>query len=201
MVIGDRFAWGHLPKTGGEATRSMFQLFPDLIQFADSRGSHEQHNSFGDREAAVQGKVLALNIRRLPSWVLSREHHKARWGLHPELVPIPMDSPHQMAESSFPDSRLALLLENGKFQIDRWLRMEFLADDFIAFISDFVEVGDEATRERIFTRGRINALEYDHDIRHWFTEEQIRRMYRHNPLWATAEERVYGGTILDSGGP
>jgi hypothetical protein len=36
MVIGERFAWGHLQKTAGNATLGMFHLFPDLVLDADS---------------------------------------------------------------------------------------------------------------------------------------------------------------------
>ena len=36
MVVGERFAWAHLPKTGGGTTRALFGLFPGLALFADS---------------------------------------------------------------------------------------------------------------------------------------------------------------------
>ena len=35
MVIGKEFAWAHLPKTGGDTTRTLFEAFPGLVQFAD----------------------------------------------------------------------------------------------------------------------------------------------------------------------
>src|SRR5437867_2298871 len=124
MVIGDKFAWGHLPKTGGEAARTMFGLFPELVRFSDPWDSYEQHTSFREREAQVSGTQRALNIRRLPAWVISREQHKARWGLWPDQKPMPMDPPEQLAESAFPDHRLNSFLDGGRFKIDRWLRME-----------------------------------------------------------------------------
>jgi hypothetical protein len=197
MVIGDRFAWGHVPKTGGEATRAMFQLFPSLIRFIDPGGSDVTHTSFKDREQTIKGKLLALNIRRLPSWVISREHHKAKWGLYPDFEPLPMDPPQQLAESSFPDWRLSTFLDDGRFEIDRWLRMESLAQDFVAFISEFTQV-DEAAREAILELGPVNAIDYDHEIGNWFSDDQIELLYRSNPLWAGVERQVYGGTILDS---
>jgi hypothetical protein len=200
MVIGDRFAWGHLPKTGGEATRSMFQLFPDLVRFSDPRGSVEQHATFRDREAQVRGKSLALNIRRLPAWIVSREQHKARWGLFPDYVPTPMDSAEQMAESTFPDYRLSTFLEGaaGRFEIDHWLRMESLSGDFLSFISGFTDVPEDAS-ERIEELGMINANAYDHDLGHWFTKEQVTRLYERNPLWASVEQEVYGELLVGAG--
>ena len=198
MVIGDRFAWGHVPKTGGEATRSMFDLFPELITFSDERGSPTQHTTFKQREAQVAGKMLALNIRRLPAWIVSREQHKARWGLHPDYKPIPMDSPEQMAESSFPDYRLSGYVVDGASSIGRWLRTERLAEDFIAFVSDFTDVPPE-TRSRVEALGPVNANDYDHEIAHWFTREQVRALYDNNPVWAAVERQVYGDLLLDCG--
>jgi len=45
MVIGERFAWGHLQKTAGNATLGMFHLFPDLVLDADSPNEEKKHAS------------------------------------------------------------------------------------------------------------------------------------------------------------
>ena len=54
-----------------------------------------KHESFTQRPVA--GKARALNIRRLPSWLLAHSVHKSRNGGRP------MASPEQMAESTEPD--------------------------------------------------------------------------------------------------
>jgi hypothetical protein len=69
--------------------------------------------------------------------------------------------------------------------------MEHLVDDFISFVSEFTNLTD-ADRDQVRTFDRVNALEYDHDVSHWFTPEQVRRLYRNNPHWASLEERIYG---------
>jgi hypothetical protein len=199
MVIGEKFAWGHVPKTGGEATREMFGIFPELIVFSDPRGSVEQHTSFADRNALVRGKRLALNIRRLPAWIVSREQHKSRHGLWPDYTPIPMDTPEKMASTTFPDYRLGGFLDNGRFQIDRWLRTELLLDDFLAFLTELTEVTDER-RARVAALGPVNVNPYDHELGSWFSAEQVERLYRNNPLWASIEERVYGGLLIENAG-
>ena len=135
-----------------------------------------------------------MNLRRLPFWVLSRAQHVARWGIHPDYQPIPMDSPKQLSESAFPDSRLALFTDNGRLHIDRWLRMEELAEDFLEFISGLTEVSDDA-RAKVNDLAPVNALRYDHEIGHWFSQEQIETMYEHNPTWAELERVLYGGGI------
>ena len=90
---------------------------------------------------------------------------------------------------------LSAFTNNGRVRIDRWLRVERLADDFATFVSELRELTDEEQR-RIARFERVNVLDYDHDILDWFTPRQIRRMYEHNPLWAAVEERVYGDLAL-----
>jgi hypothetical protein len=194
MVIGATFAWGHLPKTGGDATAALFRLFPDLVQFEDPTDSDDKHALFRDRPKQIAGKRLILNFRRLPAWVLSRAHQINRRGLAPEYRPMPMESPHQLAESSFPDYRLSTFTDDGRLEIDRWLRVETLADDFLAFISELREVTD-AEREMVSGHAGVNELDYDHELSHWFTAEQIRRLYRNNPVWAGIERSLYAELV------
>jgi hypothetical protein len=191
MVIGERFAWAHLPKAGGSATQELFRIFPELVLFADPDDTNDKHALFRDREEMVKGKLLAMNLRRLPFWVLSRAQHAADEGVWPDYKPIPMDSPKTLSESSFPDTRIALFTDNGRLRIDRWLRMETLRDDFLVFVSEFADVDDER-RRRVFELQPVNVRQYDHEIDHWFTPEQVRTMYERNPVWASLERKVFG---------
>ena len=90
MVIGEGYAWAHLPKTGGDATLAMFRLFPDLVEFADPDDTNDKHTQFHSRARLIRGKLLVMNFRRLPSWVLSRALHVSRRGIHPDYKPQPM---------------------------------------------------------------------------------------------------------------
>jgi hypothetical protein len=194
VVIGDRFAWGHLEKTGGDATLQLFEQVPELVRFADPVDAHDKHRSFAEREAEIRGKVLALNIRRMPAWILSRAQHTARHGTYPDYEPWYMVSPREMAESTDPDERLAAFTGDGRFPVDRWLRAEFLADDVLAFVSEFGDVSGQQ-RKAIVDLARIHgsATEgYDHDVGHWFSADQVRSMYENNPAWAALERRLYG---------
>jgi hypothetical protein len=196
MVIGERFAWSHLPKTGGDATLELFRIFPGLILHADPADSQDKHTHFDARESEVGGKVLAMNIRRLPTWLLSRAHHATRRGRYPDYKPLPMESPREMAESTLPDQRLSEFTGGGRFGIDRWIRMESLTEDFLAFISEFTDPSEEE-RARVVDLGRVNVLQYDHEIEHWFDEEQIREMYRRNPIWAGVERKRFGNLLAE----
>ena len=188
MVIGEKFAWGHLRKTGGDATLALFRLFPELIHTADPHHREDKHRPFTEREAHVSNKLLVCNIRRLPSVVLSWSHHLNHWGHKGQ--PVAMKSPEQMSQSTKPDAWLSEMTDDGRFDIGWWLRWESLGDDFIEFVSWFADVSEDK-KAQIRDIGRINALHYDHEVTHWFSPEQIARLYENNPLWASAEQAAY----------
>jgi hypothetical protein len=192
MVIGERFAWAHLPKTGGSATLELFKLFPELIVFGDFDEGNAKHALFREREDQISGKALAMNSRRLPFWVLSRAQHVARWGIHPDYTPIPLASPEELANSDFPDNRLGLYTDGGRLRIERWVRMERLVEDFLEFISEFTSVTEER-RQAALALPPVNAHDYDHELASWFTPAQIERVYERNPIWASLEQKLYGG--------
>jgi hypothetical protein len=189
MVIGETFAWAHLQKTGGSATLEMFTLFPELVVFADPREDPAKHTPFGEREDLVAGKTRVCNVRRLPAYLLSWAVWQARPGN--EIGRTTMESPHEISEYPRADRRLAHITGDGSFGVERWLRMEHLADDFLAFVSDLVDVGDERSSQVRATRP-VNTLDYDHEIGHWFSDAQIKRMYEMNPVWREIEEKNYG---------
>jgi hypothetical protein len=191
VVIGKEFAWCHMQKTGGDATLLFFRLLPRLITHSDPRNVQEKHAAFAERESEVEGKLLACNIRRLPAWSLSWAQQQAQRGFQDDGNPVPMNSPQRMAETPRGDRRLAHFTDNGRFRIDRWLRAEHLAEDFVAFASQLTELTD-GDRDSIAEHPLVNELEYDHEIGHWFTPAQVRLMYANNPVWSAVEERVYG---------
>jgi hypothetical protein len=196
MVIGERFAWCHLQKTGGDATLQLFQLFPGLLVHADARNVQAKHTPFAEREHEVEGKLLACNIRRLPAWMLSwDQHHSQNRSVHRDGRPVLMSSPQELAERPRGDRRLAHLTDGGRFRIDRWLRMERLGGDFTSFISEFTDLSEDE-RHNISNYPPVNVLDYDHELEHWFTAEQVRLMYATNPVWAALEERLYGDLVV-----
>ena len=92
MVIGKSFVWAHLGKTGGNATVRLFQLFPELIEHADSPDDPAKHAWFTECPGRIKGKARALNIRRLPSWLLAFSVHRALHGYAPRFKRGPMGS-------------------------------------------------------------------------------------------------------------
>jgi hypothetical protein len=185
-----------MQKTGGDATLELFQLLPRLIVHADPRSVEAKHTTFAEREPEVRGKVLACNLRRLPAWTLSWDQHRTQnRALATDGTPVMMSSPQEMAERPRGDRRLAPFTDDGRFHIDRWLRMEYLAMDFTALASEFTDPTD-GERHSIANYPRVNALSYDHEVEHWFTAAQVRQIYASNPVWAAIEELVYGNLAL-----
>ena len=178
-----------MQKTGGDATLELFQLLPRLIVHADPRNVEAKHATFAEREPEITGKLLGCNLRRLPAWTLSWDQHYAQHRI------TAMSSPQEMAERPRGDRRLAHFTGGGRFRIDRWLRAEYLAMDLTAFVSEFTDLTD-GERHDIAGYPRVNELEYDHEIEHWFTAAQVRQLYASNPAWAALEERVYGSLAL-----
>ena len=191
MVIGECFAWAHLPKTGGDTTRTLFELFPGLVVFSDPGDTNDKHRTFHERLDLVRGKRLAMNFRRLPAWVLSRAHHVAREGLWPEYRPQPLPAAAEMAASDLPDRRLEHFAFRGALRVERWLRLDHLREDFLAFASELTDVTPPLER-RGCELPALDVADYERDPRAWFSRDQLLTLYARNPRWAALELELYG---------
>jgi hypothetical protein len=196
MVIGRDFAWAHLPKTGGDATLAMFQAVPGLVQFADPADSEDKHMPFFGREKEVAGKLLVMNIRRLPHWVLSGAQHKARHGLHPDYRPGPLESWDEITSRTDADDLLRWMTDHDRLKVQRWLRMEDLEQDVLGLLDELGELDDES-RRAVLGVGLVNAGDYRQELVQEFTPEQLTRLYSLNPTWTSVERRLYGGLLTD----
>ena len=86
MVIGKKFAWCHMPKTGGTSITTMFSIVKgkSSIVHVDFDYDTRKHDSFSDKERNLninlsdKERIRILGIRRLPEWVLSYRNHK-KW--------------------------------------------------------------------------------------------------------------------------
>lgn len=199
MVIGERFAWAHLAKTGGDATAKMFAAVPGLVRFSDPLDSNDKHLPFFAREEQVAGKLLAMNIRRLPAWTLSAAHHAASAGVYPEYRPLPLESAEQMTSKTDADDLLRWMTDHGRFAVVRWLRTESLEQDVLALLDELGELTPEVER-RVRAVGMVNVGSYDRSLERRLTDAQVRRLYRLNPTWATIERQTYGDLSALGGG-
>jgi hypothetical protein len=191
VVITDTMVWAHMPKAAGTATQGMLTAVPGLVLFQAPIDSNDKHDSFWAHGEAVEGKLRAMNIRRLPSWVLSIAHHKAISGVWPDYEPMPMQTVETMVGSREPDNVLRWMTDG--VPVDRWLRMESLSDDVEALL---IELGTPGSVARSAVRAvPWTGKKYDHKVTNTFTERQIATMYERNPDWAAAENDAYGGLL------
>lgn len=191
MVITDDMVWAHLPKAAGTATQEMIAGVPGLVLFQMPIDSNDKHDAFWAHGEAIEGKLRAMNIRRLPSWMLSAAHHRATMGVFPEYEPLPLASAEEMVASGEADDVLRWMTDG--VPVDRWLRTESLDEDVERLL---VDLGTK----RSVARKAVAAVswvgkKYDHDVNNRFSSEQIREMYERNPDWAAAETTVYGSIL------
>jgi hypothetical protein len=196
MVIGRRFAWAHLPKTAGDATLAMFRAVPGLVEFADPVDANDKHMPFFGREREVAGKLLAMNIRRLPEWAFSGAWHTARHGVFPDYRPGSLESWDQIASRTDADDLLRWMTDHGRFEVRRWLRAECLTDDVLALLEELGELSPQA-RSAVMAVGRVNAGDYPRELPAGASAQQLARLYSLNPVWADVERRVYGSLPID----
>ncbi len=187
MVVGGRFVWAHLPKTGGDATAAMLATVPGLVEFADPPDSEDKHLPLFAEGRDIAGKLIVMNIRRLPAWALSAAHHEARFGVYPNYRPGPLRSAEEITSSSDADGLLRWMTDQGRIEVDRWLRTESLETDVLALLDELGVLTAEV-EVRVRAIGRVNVGEYTASP---FTDAQIRRLYERNPVWAEVEGRAY----------
>ncbi|MFN8164555.1 MAG: hypothetical protein U0R26_12175, partial [Solirubrobacterales bacterium] len=190
MVITKHFAWAHLGKTGGDATQQMLEAVPGLVEWAHSPDTNAKHDPFALHAAAIAGRLRVMNLRRLPSWILSRAQHMRTHGPWPEGRHHYMQTADEMVEDIYADYDLRRMSDGPRCPIQWWLRQEHLADDVAALLDHFGQL--TGTAQEGITSVPYRAKAYAHDLESTFTAEQIRRMYRLNPGWAEVERKVYG---------
>lgn len=175
----------------------MFLAAPGLVRFSDAPDSNDKHLPFFAHEDEVAGKLLVMNIRRLPAWKLSAAHHRARYGLFPDYRPVPLPTPDELVGSRDADDLLRWMTDNGRFRVNRWLRMECLEDDVLVLLSELGALGP-GVAEAVRSVGSVNVGDYEHDLRATFTDAQLRRLYAGNPGWAAVERQVYGSLVCEA---
>ena len=189
MVIGEKFAYGHIPKTGGDAVHAWLALVDGL--HVDSLDEARKHQFFWERD--IRKDLYVLSIRRLPFWALSYLHELAfhpTAARHYDLPPGDTVRPEH-AFALTPDEYLQQHQRGGRV-IGEWLRMEHLFDDTVRFIEDYIQPVTPELYRRLSAVTTKGQRGYNHDIHRFFKPRQIARLYARNPVWAAVEEGVYG---------
>jgi hypothetical protein len=160
------------------------------VLFADHPQTRGKHSSFEERRFLVDGKLLAANVRRLPEWSLSLAFHDQHYGKWPDYAPGPTPTPAEIVEAGHADQCLARVV--GDHEVDRWIRMEHLEDDLVAFLNQVDRLTPEE-EQVIRSVGRVNTKPFPVPAPgEFFTPGEVDALYRRNPRWAEVERRTYG---------
>lgn len=192
MVIGPDFVYAHIPKTGGDAVHQYFSLIADASWVIDDTTKAEKHLGIVKRGNGDKRHRI-LSFRRLPSWSLSFLHaltaHPNDWppfGWHSAEDIL---RPETALMRPWADEWLARVTDG--LPVTHWLRMESLAEDFIAVLSSIVRPLSTDEQRTIRQARTKPPREYDHNPGRFWSEEQIAELYRMNPAWADIERKIY----------
>lgn len=205
MIVGRDWVWLHVPKCAGTTTeatlRKVFKGAPDVV--FDPVGARHPviwHHTVAKRKEmdpsfCAENKRIVGNIRRLPSWLLSRVHFEA--GRHGDRA---APSREQLCQGLFPNptrktgaiTQISADRQIGHFadEITDWIRTESLREDLQRVFNlspgrdglSIVSLNETKLRY-------IKALDF------WFTPRELAGLYEANPIWAAIEKQVYGDIL------
>ena len=205
MIVGAKFIWLHVPKTAGHAVDQALQASIGEtrdIHF-DPPGQPGWHDSLVDRAGrdpgfAVGSRIVIAGFRRLPHWVLSRIHYEAGRAPYLTASRAMLTRGEFFQRNGDVSSAEAQLLHYGD-RIDRWVRSEHLAQDFLAGFEDVLgsRVAAAALRKlrRIVNRSQLN---YVRDLSFYFSPKDLADLYAANPRWAELERQLYGDLLTSA---
>jgi hypothetical protein len=196
LIIGDRFIWLHLPKTGGTSASRLFAELGISTIVADDQSLDCKHESIEARlpdwDYSSETRSLFITLRRLPQWLLSDWHHKR--------LKMGLDIPFEPVKSGL---FYSLRLGGVWVAADYWMRyfriesctgvirLEHLHEDVRDQIVPLLPPG---TSPLHFPQDNVNR--YSRDLSTYFTAVDLRRIYNSNPIWMHQEQQAYGRTML-----
>jgi len=200
MIIVKDFIWLHFPKCAGTETEQILRrnfgtdstIAFDAINPLNVIWHHSiPFRKENDRSFDVGGRAVICNIRRLPSWLLSRVHdEKAR---SPHLVV----TREMFAQGKFfrVDGHIMsaddFMKRYTAYPVTHWIRAENFSDDFSSVFSRYLDLSGIDMTSQI-KRTNTNPMNYIRDPEFWFTPDELEELYRANPVWAEMEQQVYG---------
>lgn len=197
MIIGERFIWLHLPKTGGTSTSRLFADLGIPSVSADDQSLDSKHESIEARlpdwEFGAESRPVFITLRHLPQWLLSDWHHKR--------LKMGLDLPFEPVKSGL---FYSLRLGGVWVAADYWmryfrieqcsgvLRLEHLEADVQQKITPLLPA---QTPPLVFPKDNVNR--YSRDLANYFRSSDLKRIYASNPIWHQQEQQAYGFTMLN----
>ena len=201
MILGKDFVWAHMPKTGGNSTATMFDLFDTQITLKDELNKHIKHETFAGRQKRTgvdcTDRIRVMNIRRLANWALSLAQHQHRYSKIEMNIEELANGQVRInnGKGGYKLHHMDSYLKNFMCgRVDKWLRTEHLPSDFIEVMSSFFAIDEDKKNQIISIRENENKR-YAKDLLSFFSQKQLETMYEACPVWASLEQKLYGNII------
>lgn len=215
MIISDKFIWLHVGKTGGTSIRKTLRIIKNRIDPSIELNDDKyfnKHDSIKARtnthydtpfkysESYLNSLDKILNIRRLPSYLMSRsqwneKHHNARLGktFNKEILLEGFATGVSRHILDHCESTLNRFIEKSKDV--KWITCEHLNEDFLQLMKTYYDLDEDTIR--LINDVRINVnTDYDKNIHDYFTDDELVKVYNNCPTWKELELKLYGNIII-----
>jgi hypothetical protein len=196
VIIGDRFIWLHLPKTGGTSASRLFTELGLPSVVADDQSLDSKHESIEARlpdwDYESDSRSVFITLRRLPQWLLSDWHHKR--------LKMGLDIPFEPVKSGL---FYSLRLGGVWVAADYWLR--YFRIERCSGVIRLEHLEEDVRREIVpllplqsapLCFPKANENRYSRDLGSYFRSSDLRRIYENNPIWRQQEFSAYGSTTV-----
>jgi len=174
MVIHPQFAYGHIPRTGGDAVHAWLSTVDGCE--VDDVASDTKHGTFAER--GIDRPHLLLSIRPMPDWCVSCQRTVAAIPNLMDLFGWRSEEEAMRPENAAamdPDGAIRRFTDSP--ESIRWLWMPRLLDDLCDFLREIRVPFDRGRMEEIQTKPRT-----DHGAP--FTVAKITELHERNPVWS-----------------
>lgn len=183
MILTDRYAIGHIGRTGGDNCLIYFEAMGiKLDKSLGGMGNAAKHKTFD--EAEVDVPYYGITFRRLPYREMSFRQCR-----------FPKHTAQQMIELHESETALCAMIANRK--ISYVLRSEHLIEDVARFLWWFEGMDFEATRASLKAVRAKHFQGNNYPILDFFGRDGLRRLYDASPTWSRIEREVYGELLTD----
>lgn len=193
MIIGERFVWLHLPKTGGTTMNRLFrdqQLSGITVDSDDVSAKHDSIKlRVSQTNALFANKARFITMRRLEEWLISDWFHKRRHMNLPDLDFEPVKS------GLFYSLRLGGVWVAADWWLRyfetsdqmHYLRLEYLIEDINAKLLPYLPEGTSPFR----AVAKENRLPETMRGNIKLDSKDIDTISHTNPIWSKLQQQLY----------
>lgn len=208
MIIGEKFLWLHLGKAAGTTTRHMFHTLRGMVDNTiemnekgfNGHDNIDKRTNFYDEpfkydEEYLYGLDKIINIRRLPSYILSRCEHAFKSHGVKYTKDHMLNGLTEGSYSAIYNADNVLMKYIEKKEPDHFIRSEYVNEDFIRIMGNYYNLTNKVMSRLINSEDNVN-LDYNKSLSYHFTDSELKRIYDICPIWSSYEEKIYGDLLI-----